>query len=632
MTADSRIRFLFAGIGLLAVCLWILWPGLYGNFYLDDFPNLSPLENAGKNGTPLFSYLLNPAVSGLGRPFAYLTFLLQQEHWPGDPFYFKLANLSIHALSGILVFCIALFSVRLALRGQLSHSGVYAIAIAAALIWIALPIHASAIFYVIQRMTLLSALFTLAGITGYLWVRLNHDTWTRKQYVLAGFFICLGYAGVLAKENSIQTGILIWAFELTILSRLSWKPSKWFQGIFFLAPLCVLVIYLFTVNDVLSGYNHRDFTLKERLLTQAVIFWEYVAKIFIPTPSRLHLFNDGGTVYGRVWGDYVVIASLIGLVMGFVSSFLLRTKYPWLSFAFLFFCFGHFLESTFIPLEMNFEHRNYLPAVGVIIGVLVALVKGLKFADLSRNKRLIGIGLISIWIIFISLVSALEARTWGNSKSFALSALVDRPNSYRARQEAAAFFLANGEYLTAANLLYSIDADFDVYAGTYAQLLLLRCYDDRIPLPAESKIEEIFGAAPGDLGVEMALHDLWRIKRQDNDECKHITWNQLLSYIDNLLENENFSRSLNLKLLASFINADKRNYEVAIGILEDLPVSQKSFAVRILIVRFYIMSEKPGQAVRAINYLLESEASIDKLVYESYLNKLKSNIVKNPDS
>lgn len=632
MRVDSRARYTLAALGLLAVCLWILWPGLHGNFYLDDFPNLSPLENAGKNGTPLLSYLLNPAVSGLGRPFAYLTFLLQQEHWPNNPFYFKLVNLAIHALNGIMVFCIALLAIRLALKDQISQPVALAIAIASSLVWIILPIHGSAVFYVIQRMTLLSALFTLVGISGYLWVRLNHSTWGKKQYLLAGFFVCIGYAGVLAKENAIQTGILIWAFELTILSRLNWKPSIWFQGSLLLAPLLILFVYLFTINDVLAGYDHRDFTLKERLLTQAVIFWEYLAKVFVPTPARLHLFNDGGTIYSRIWGSYTVIASLIGLIVGFVLSIFMRRKVPWLSFPFLFFCFGHLLESTFIPLEMNFEHRNYLPSVGAIIGVLVLFLKGLSLRDRSSAHWRFGISLVAAWVVFVSLVSVLEARTWGNSKSFALSALVDRPNSYRARQEAAAFFLGNGEYLTAANLLYSIDIDFGVYAGTYAQLLLLKCYNNGIPLPAESEINEIFRTAPGDLGVEMALHDLWRIKRQNNDECPHISWNQLLSYIDTLLENDNFSGSLNLNLLASFVNADKQNYYLAISILENLPASQKSFAVKILITRFYVMADETIEALRMINELLESEPSIDKMVYEGYLSRLKSNISKNSDS
>lgn len=632
LSAVYRAAYVFVGVGLLALCLWMLWPGLHGNFYLDDFPNLSPLESAGRNGTPLFSYLLNPAVSGLGRPVSYLTFLLQQEHWPDSPFYFKLVNLAIHIVNGILVFCIAMFALRLTRDGQLSRSSIFTVAAGCSLIWIVLPIHASAIFYVVQRMTLLSALFTLGGIAGYLWIRLRHKSWGKKQYALAGFLICFGYIGVLAKENAIQTGILIWAFELTILSKNAWKPSRWFQGVFFLAPMIALVVYLFVINDVLSGYGHRDFTLKERLLTQVVIFWEYVSKVFFPTPSRLHLFNDGGEVYGRIFNDLAVMVSLVGLISSFVLSIWMRKRFSWFSFAFLFFCFGHLLESTFIPLEMNFEHRNYLPAVGLILGVLIGLIRGLESCASSSLFRRLGMGLILTWVIFVSFVSILEARTWGDSKSFALSALVDRPDSYRARQEAVAFFLANGEYLTAANLLYSINDDFKIYAGTHAQLLLLKCYDEDIPLPPVSKIRKVFRTAPTDLGVEMAFHDLWRIKRKGLAECSHVTWSQLLNYIDDLTSNESFSRSRNLKLIASFINADNRNYELAIDILKKIPSSQEDFPLQILIARFYIMGEKPNEALRVVEGLLESELSIDKLIYGKYLREMKDSLLEHIDS
>lgn len=631
LSAVSRASYACAGVGLLAFCLWILWPGLYGNFYLDDFPNLSPLESAGRNGTPLLSYLLNPAVGGVGRPVSYLTFLLQQEHWPDNPFHFKLVNLAIHILNGILVFLVALFALRLTCEDRFSRSSMYTIAVGCSLIWLILPIHASAIFYVVQRMTLLSALFTLGGIAGYLWVRLRYESWDKKRYGLAGVFICLGYMGILAKENAIQTGILIWAFELTILSRVSWRPSRWFQGVFFLTPMIALVVYLFVINDITSGYVHRDFTLKERLLTQAVIFWEYVSKIFFPTPSRLHLFNDGGEVYSRVFYDLTVLVSLSGIISGLLLSIFLRKRFPWLSFAFLFFCFGHLLESTFIPLELNFEHRNYLPTVGLILGVLIGLIKVLTLYDSGSFIRRLGKGFILIWVVFISFVSILEARTWGDSKSFALSALVDRPDSYRARQEAVAFFLENGEYLTAANLLYSVNDDFKVYAGTHAQLILLKCYNEDIPLPSVSEIREVFRTAPKDLGVEMALHDLWRIKREGSAECSHVTWSQLLIYLDDLISNDSFSRSRNLKLLASFINADNNNYELAIDILKEIPSSKKDFALRILIARFYVMAERPDEALRVIDRLLESEGSIDKLIYGEYLKRMRDNLLKNVD-
>jgi hypothetical protein len=223
----------------------------------------------------------------------------------------------------------------------------------------------------------------------------------------------------------------------------------------------------------------------------------------------------------------------------------------------------------------------------------------------------------------------LEARTWGSSKSFALSSLVDRPNSYRARQEAAAFFIANDEFLTAANLLYSIDVDFNVYAGTYAQLLLLKCFDSSIPMPSESEIKKIFTTAPNDLGLEAALYDIWRIKREVVGKCSNITWNQLLDYIEASISNENFSNSLNLKLLESFINADQRNYERAIEILEALPSTQKNISVRIMIIRFHIMAEKHEKALNLISDLLINEDPVDKFVYSDYLENLRNSILKN---
>lgn len=619
------------GIGLLALCAWIWWPGLYGNFYLDDFPNLSPLETAGKNGTPFLSYLVNPAVSGLGRPLSYLTFLLQQDSWPDDAFYFKLVNLGVHLANSALVFFIALLAIRLGTKPQLPRAHIYTLALGCSVIWTILPIHASAIFYVVQRMTLLSAFFTLSGILGYLWVRSKYPSWGTKQYIVAAFFVCFGYMGILAKENAIQTGLLLWALELTILARLSWRPSVLFQSAFFLAPILLLFIYLFTINDVLSGYEHRDFTLKERLLTQAVIFWEYLSKIFIPTPSRLHLFNDGGPTYSQVVGEIIVLVSLIGIVSSLTFAVLMRRKYPWLSFAILFFCFSHILESTFIPLEMNFEHRNYLPSVGLLLGFLVSLFLIWSSSRLQAYSPRIGVSLVLVWGIYLSGVSMLEARTWGSSKSFALSSLVDRPDSYRARQEAAAFFMAHEEYLTTANILYSIDTDFKVYAGTYAQLLLLKCYEKDLPLPTHEEIERIFEAAPTDLGVEMALHDIWKVKRSNVDNCRHITWEQFLTYINALIRNEHFSGSLNLKLLASFIHADNQRHQEAIKLLEDLPPSQKNIAVRILIARFYIMAQQPMEALKIISDILDGEDSIEKLVYANYLESLRDRILTERD-
>jgi len=617
---------LAVGLMLVAFAIWALWPGLYGNFYLDDFPNLSPLENAGSGGSPLLSYLLNPAVSGLGRPVAYLTFLLQKDAWPNDPFAFKVVNLAIHVANAFAVFLIALLSTRLFLGPHSGSQRSIYLAFGCALVWLILPIHSSSVFYVVQRMTLLSATFSLIGIAGYLWIRHRFPVWTLRQYLWAGAFVLFGFAGVLAKENSIQTGLLIWAFELTILARLSWRPSKAFVWLLLIGPFLLLILYLFTVNDVLSGYAHREFTLKERLLTQAVIFWEYFSKVTFPTPERLHLFNDGGQVYAGLFSSLKVAFSVFSLLVLSLASVIWRKRYPWLAFAFLFFCFGHILESTFIPLELNFEHRNYLPSVGLVIGIVCFIFLNLRPFVWGWKKRMLFVAALSAWAVLISGVAMLEARTWGSSKSFALSSLLDRQGSYRARQEAAAFFIGSGEYLTAANLLYSIENDFGVYAGTYAQLILLKCYDDTVPLPPKKKIEKIFATAPVDNGAEVAIRDIWQIKRSAIEACPHVTWDQLIDYIQALIKNENFSRSLNLHLLLSFINADRGAYGASIEILENLPPSQKDTAVKILIIRFLVMAGEQEAAYSKIEEVLDSATQVEVAVYGDYLRTLRNRI------
>ncbi len=55
-------------------------------------------------------------------------------------------------------------------------------------------------------------------------------------------------------------------------------------------------------------------------------------------------------------------------------AFLLRRRYPLLLLAVLFFLVGHSMESTLIPLEMVYEHRNYLPGMLVCLALAAVIV------------------------------------------------------------------------------------------------------------------------------------------------------------------------------------------------------------------------------------------------------------------
>src|SRR5690554_2970588 len=86
----------------LLVSVGVLYPGLWGEFYLDDHPNLQGLAHINEQG--FLNYVLAGVAGGAGRAISYFSFALQASSWPDNPFPFKLVNLTIHLVNIILVY------------------------------------------------------------------------------------------------------------------------------------------------------------------------------------------------------------------------------------------------------------------------------------------------------------------------------------------------------------------------------------------------------------------------------------------------------------------------------------------------------------------------------------------------
>ncbi len=76
---------------------------------------------------------------------------------------------------------------------------------------------------------------------------------------------------------------------------------------------------------------------------------------------------------------------ILGLIL---TALVRRKKWPLFAFAVLWFFAGHALESTFLPLEYFFEHRNYLPLLGPIFALVVFMSGMLPTLDSSKEKWL----------------------------------------------------------------------------------------------------------------------------------------------------------------------------------------------------------------------------------------------------
>lgn len=378
----------------LILTLFLYRFGWSGGWHFDDEANLGKLQSVFSEGHINASEALDFIFSGdagpLGRSIALASFLIDGSGWPYDTRAMLYTNSLLHAVNGLLL---AGTLLRLGqLHGWKSHRTTWVATISAAL-WVLLPISASASLMAVQRMTVLSSSFMLAGLWTYLIGRcqLTRRPWFGMLWMALG--LGLGtLLGVFTKEQAALLPTFILVLEWTWLPAPQLSTTKtqraWlaFRIIGLYLPTALIVGYLLRATlHAENIYLGRNFSLEERLWTQAVILWDYLRQGFLPRASALGPFHDDYPVWSACLES---ILAVLGWLTALLIAWLLRhkTKLPLL--ALLWFWAGHLIESTTLPLELYFEHRNYL----ALVGPLFALVAGIWiWAENHRRQRLVSV-------------------------------------------------------------------------------------------------------------------------------------------------------------------------------------------------------------------------------------------------
>ena len=68
-----------------------------------------------------------------------------------------------------------------------------------------------------------------------------------------------------------------------------------------------------------------------------------------------------------------------------VAAFLMARRKPLLSFCMLFFFLNHLVEGTVIPLELIYEHRNYIPSMLFFVPVAYGMVRCLDYFSYRKE-------------------------------------------------------------------------------------------------------------------------------------------------------------------------------------------------------------------------------------------------------
>lgn len=434
---------------------------LNASFHLDDFHSI--VQNTKLQIDNLYPWTIYDAITGnksFFRPVSNLSITLNWYFSKEDVTGYHFVNIGVHILTTffLFLFIINLFSSP-KLVGKFKNNE-YFIAVLATCLWAMNPIQTQAITYIVQRMAAMAAMFYVMALYCYIKARISNSVKNRLFWLsslIISFLLAVG-----SKENAIMLPISLLIVEMIFFQEMS-KPK--IRKIFFLSG-CALVLIVFVsgvflfmngsfADNILGGYKNRTFTFSERLLTEPRIVVFYLSQIFYPIADRLSLDHDivVSTGFFTPWTTLPAILFILFLTG---IAFWRMNKSPLLSFAILFFLVNHIIESSIIPLELLFEHRNYLPSMFLFLPVAAGLKQIINYYMEERKKMVMGALLICFTVIFLvmlGLSTYVRNMAWVDERTLWEDTIQKAPGRARPYQNLASdYYIRIGDYEKAMTL------------------------------------------------------------------------------------------------------------------------------------------------------------------------------------
>jgi hypothetical protein len=363
---------------------------------------------------------------------------------------YHVANLTVHLLNALLAYWLILLTFRTHFMEKSSlmrHSK--NIALVAALMFVSHPLQTQSVTYISQRFTSLATMFCLLSLTCYVLSRLA-KTRTRSYsfYLSALIFTVLA---MQTKEIAFTLPIIIALYEFSFLKG---KPK---QRAALLLPLLftLAIIPLSIMNtgvpieESIGRATKTQIVISRHdyLCTQFRIVITYLRLLFLPINQNLDygypildsFFNP------QVFGSLLILLLIIlAAILFYHHSSTGDPAYRIVSFGAFWFFIALSVESSVIALaDVIFEHRMYLPSIGLLISLSVFVFLLLKDSSRAISRMVIKVSFV---IILIALSSATYMRNsiWLSELSLWQDVVKKSPRKARAYNNLGSIYFSKG--------------------------------------------------------------------------------------------------------------------------------------------------------------------------------------------
>ena len=417
---------------LLAVCICLIYKNsVQGPFLFDDLPNI--LNNTNIRLTEItWDGIRRAGFESLSshRPVANISFALNYYINGYNVLGYHLINVLVHILTGIILFYFIkatliisnfrhmIFEPQKNTSSDIHHISIHDvndpsnaepqrsfcpasnellfISFFTTFIWLVHPLQTQTVSYIVQRMNGMSAMFYILSLLLYVKARLSHS----KSRRLMLFLSCIlsGILSLGSKEISATLPFFIFLYEWYFFQdiNLKWlkRSSKYFLCILFLIGVIAwFFLGAHPIQNILSDYHLRKFTLWQRVLTEFRVVMYYISLIIFPHPIRLNLLHDF-SISNSFLDPITTLLSFIAIIGLIMVAVWTAKRKRLFSFCILWFLGNLLIESSVIGLEIVFEHRTYLPSMFFIL-----MIVGLAY-DFIKKKWIGSILLCAIAILF----------------------------------------------------------------------------------------------------------------------------------------------------------------------------------------------------------------------------------------
>lgn len=353
------------------------------------------------------------------RPVASVTFALNYYFHEFDLPFYHLVNILIHIVTSILVYFLSLQLLNLSRNDSLNIGEDRRIlSVFMALLFLAHPIQTQSVNYIVQRMTLMAALFFIAGLLSYIKARMIMLKGQPKKSI--GYFILtllLFYLASFSKQNAVVLPLIFLLTEILYIRDQQGKASKsWIYTMIVVFVATGLVVLLGGLlpkeNDVISRETY--------FAAQTKVIFRYWQLLLFPVSQN---FDPYVEISDSLTGWKELLALLGHLLILAFGMFMYRRE-KWITFGIFWFYITLFIESGIIPIrDVMFEHRLYLPSFGFYFILTLFLY---KLTQIFKQKNRIFILSMMAIIALYSIAGFQRNKVWESDFSL-WSDVVSKP-------------------------------------------------------------------------------------------------------------------------------------------------------------------------------------------------------------